>query len=522
MSVARPAAFFSRAAAPRVAAALASGLTLLFVSPPFGLSALHWFSFVPLFWALRPDEPRMNFKLGYLCGFAAVFCLFFWLAQTIAVFSNIPLVLAAGIVVLFAAVWGLPYGFVAMALPPLRRRFPRAWIVLFPAVWVGMEYLQPALFPYYQGVGQYRVPWVWQLASVFGAMGLSYLVLLTNCALAALFMARREDTAPPVPVLFGVAALWSANLCFGVWRYAEVEATLASAPVVRATILQQHVTMVTRLQERGKDVLNSWMQLTGRVADQKPDLVVWPEGSIGYNPNEGKLKEIFSELAQRGGFDFLVGGGTFGRDPADPKQRANWNSAYLFGKNGEILGRYDKMVPLPFGEYLPWPVSYLRDYIEGVGDFRAGTAPTVFDTGSYTFTTPICYEAILESQMRQLMNADVFVNITNDGWFGDTSAPHQHAMLSAVHAVELGRPMLRIAYTGVSMVVEPHGAILHETTPYTEVAEVVPIRMATFETPYRTWGGWFPAAASLVGLVALLAAFVRRPPVIPASDASTP
>ncbi|MES2639123.1 MAG: apolipoprotein N-acyltransferase [Myxococcota bacterium] len=520
MTTARAPGLFSRAALPRTLAALVSGLVLLFVSPPFGLSALHWFSFVPLFWALRPGEARMNFKLGYLCGFTGVFCLFFWLAQTITVFSNIPLVLAAGIVVLFAAVWGLPYGLVAMALPRLRQRFGGAWIFLFPAVWVGMEYLQPALFPYYQGVGQYRVPWVWQLASVFGAMGLSYLVILVNCAIAAFFIARREGTAPPIPVMAGVAALWVVNLGYGAWRYADVEAVLSGAPVVRASILQQHVTMVTRIQERGNDVLKSWMQLTKLVADQKPDLVVWPEGSIGYNPNEGKLKEIFSELSKRGGFDFLVGGGTFSRDPEDPTRRASWNSAYLFGKSGEILGRYDKMVPLPFGEYLPWPVSYLRDYIEGVGDFRAGTVATVFDTGRYTFTTPICYEAILESQMRQLMNADVFVNITNDGWFGDTSAPHQHAMLSAVHAVELGRPMLRVAYTGVSMVVEPHGAIPVYTTPYTDVAEVVPIRMATFETPYRTWGGWFPALASLVGFLALLGT-VRRAPVTAVAGSAT-
>ncbi len=507
--------FFSRAELPRTLAALVSGLVLTLVSPPFGLSALHWFSFVPLFWALRPDDHRMNFKLGYLCGFSGVFCLFFWLAQTITLFSNIPLVLAAGIVVLFAAVWGLPYGFVAMSLHPLRRRFGAGWVFLFPAVWVGMEYLQPALFPYYQGVGQYRVAWVWQLASVFGAMGLSYLVILVNCAIAAFFIARREGKAAPVPVLAAVAAVWLGNLGFGAWRYAAVEAALAEAPVVRATILQQHVTMVTRLQDRGSDVLKSWMQLTSLVASQKPDLVVWPEGSIGYNPNEGKLKEIFSSMSQTGDFDFLVGGGTFSRDPENPAKRASWNSAYLFGRSGEILGRYDKMVPLPFGEYLPWPVSYLRDYIEGVGNFRAGTTPLVFDTGGYTFTTPICYEAILESQMRRLMDADLFVNITNDGWFGDTSAPHQHAMLSAVHAVELGRPMLRVAYTGVSMVVEPHGAIPVYTTPYTDVAEVVPVRMATFETPYRTWGGWFPRIASLVGAIALLVTFRRRAGVTP-------
>ncbi len=508
----------SRATLPRTLAALTSGLVLMLVSPPFGLAWLHWVTFVPLFWALRPGEARTNFKLGYLCGFSGVFCLFFWLAQTITIFSNIPLVVAALIVVLFAAVWGLPYGLVAMAIHPLRARFGAAWIFLFPAVWVGMEYLQPALFPYYQGVGQYRVPWVWQLSSVFGAMGVSFLVILVNAALAELIIARREGTRVPVPAVVAVAALWLANLGFGAWRHQRVEEALAAAPVVRASLLQQHVSMVTRLQDRGSDVLKSWMKLTSQVASERPDLVVWPEGSIGYNPNEGKVKEIFSSLSRQGGFDFLVGGGTFERDPDG--RRASWNSAYLFGRDGEIRGRYDKMVPLPFGEYLPWPVSYLRDYIEGVGNFRAGTDPKIFDTGRFTFTTPICYEAILEHQMRRLMDADLFVNITNDGWFGDTAAPHQHAMLAAVHAVELGRPMLRIAYTGVSMVVEPHGDIPVYTSPYTDVAQVVPIRMAKFETPYRTWGGWFPMLASLVGAGALLLAIRNRRVVTPPTPPS--
>lgn len=492
----------------RILAALFSGLVLTLVSPPYGLHFLHWFTFVPAFLALEPEQPRRNFRLGYLMGFAGVFSLFFWLAQTIDLFSNIPLPLAAIVVALFAAVWGLPYGLLAMMIHPLRRRFGGFWVFLFPACWVMIEFLQPALFPYYQGVGQYRVPWVWQLASVFGAYGLTYLILLTNSAVAELLMARREGAPLPFKIVGAVALVWLANLGFGAWRFNKVEAALAQAETLRASILQQGVTMVTRIEDRGEDVLKSWLTLTEKVAAQKPDLVVWPEGSIYYNPHTGRMKEFFSKMTQEGGFDFLIGAGTSEKDP-ETKKYKHWNSCYLFGRDGEIKGRYDKMVPLPFGEYLPWPVSYLSEYIQGPGNFRAGTEPTVFDTGRYTFTTPICYEAILDGQMRKLMNAELFVNITNDGWFGDTAAPHQHAMLSAIHAVELGRPVLRIAYTGISMVVEPHGIIKYETAPYTDVAEVVEVRMAQFETPYRTWGRFFPHLCTLLAAGALW--LTRRP-----------
>lgn len=490
----------------RAGAAVLSGVVLTFVSPPNGLHALHWFSFVPLLLALHPRDHRLNFRLGYLSGFVGIFFLFYWLAETILIFSNLPQVAAVAIVVLFAAVWGLPYGLLAMLVHPLRRRFGDRWVFLFPACWVASEYLQPALFPYYQGVGQYRVAWTWQIASVFGAMSVTYLVLLTNTALANVLMARFEGKPLPWKPLAVAAGLFLANLGYGKWRHDMVEAKLAAAPVKRVSLLQQDVTMLERLASTGRETFRSWRALTAEVIDEDVDLIVWPEGAFPGNPHEGKNKEVLAEIARAADAWFLVGGGTSERDKLDVERRVHLNSAYMFSPDGEVAQRYDKMVPLPFGEYLPWPVSYLRDYIEGPGNFRAGTEPDVFVAGDVSFTTPICYEAILESQMRRLMHADLFVNITNDGWFGDTAAPHQHAMLSAVQSMHFGRPMVRVAYTGVSMIVEPHGEILAETKPYVESATVATVRVATFDTPYRTWGGWFPPIVTLVAALAAAAA----------------
>ncbi|MSQ01948.1 MAG: apolipoprotein N-acyltransferase [Myxococcales bacterium] len=504
--------------APAVAAALFSGAVLRLVSPPIGLHWLHWVSFVPLFvavaaparventpghgWVRRVLLGR-NFRLGYLTGFSGVFLLFFWLAQTIDTFSNIPLPVAALIVGLFAAVFGLPYGFLAAAVAPLRERLGAGWVFAFPTLWVTAEFVQPSLFPYYQGVGQYRNPYTWQLASVFGAYGLSWLIIATNATIAEVVVARRARRNTPVVPMLITSGLLAGTLTFGAWRFAWVEAELQRAPVAKIALLQQGVSMVQHISERGQTVLDGWVTLTARVVADRPDLVIWPEGSIYNTPTERRVRSGLAEMSRAGGFAFFLGGGTREADPDDPTRRAMWNSAYLFGKDGEVKGRYDKMVPMPFGEYLPWPASYLKPYIQGVGSFRAGDEATVFHTEKFSFTSPICYEAILESQMRALSAADVFINITNDGWFGDTAAPHQHAMLAAAYATELGRPMVRVAYTGISMVVEPHGVIRYETEPYKEVAKVVDLRLTTFETPYRTWGRYFPhACAMLVALVA--------------------
>lgn len=521
----------SKAGAPRLLSAILSGVVLTFVSPPFGFHALHWFSFVPLFCALIPDQTRTNFKLGYATGVSGVFCLFFWLAQTIDLFSNIPLWVASGVVLLFAMVWGLPYGLLAMAIHPMRKRFGHFWILLFPCLWVAEEYLWPSLFPYYQGVGQYRFPYTWQLASVFGAFSLSWLIIACNAALASLMPAPLSQWPAlgrrPFLQVGIVASLIGATLAFGVWRTQYVEEKLAAAPTLSVGILQEKVTMVERMAERkSTTAFQSWVNITRPIMGKPLDLVVWPEGSVPYNPTEEKVHAVLGNIASTGSFNFLVGGGTIEDDPENPKDYIAHNSVYLLNRSGEITGRYDKMVPMPFGEYLPWPFIYLREYIRGPGNFRAGTEAKVFQAdrrapdGSlvpFTFTTPICYEAILEPTMRRLMDADVLVNITNDGWFGDTAAPHQHAMLSAAYATEFGRPMLRIAYTGISMIVEPNGIFREETTPYTDVSKVATVRLASFDTPYRTWGRFFPGVISLIGLGAL---FLSFRPVTPTPSAT--
>ncbi len=477
----------------RLCAALASGAVLMFVSPPVNLHGLHWFSFLPLFWALRPGEHRTNAKLGYAAGWIAVFLLFYWLVDTIRLFSSLPFVAALLVQIVFASAFAIPYALVFGSVHWLRERFGAGWVWLVPAVLVAAEKLSPALFPYYQGVSQYRNPYTWQLASVFGAYGLSYLVMLTNAALAeGLFYRRAEGAAQPWRLYGAVLAIFLGNIGFGAWRHAAVEQELASARILQVSLLQDDVTMDERRFTSAREDLNAWVRLTRQLDGKKVDLVVWPEGAVPYNPSDPKVLEYLGKLTSSGGYELLVGGGTSEKAPPETGRKyIHYNSCYLIDRAGALKGRYDKMVPLPFGEYIPFSETFpfLNGLIEGPGDFRAGKTPTVFQADGYTFTVPICYEAILDRQMWKLKDADLFVNITNDAWFGDTASPWQHAMLSAVQATQYGRPLLRVAYTGVCMVVEPHGDILYETKPFVEFAGVVPLRLAQVETAYVR-GGW--------------------------------
>lgn len=495
----------------RLIAALASGALLNLVSPPVGWHWLHWFSFLPLYWALRPGSAKTNAKLGYAAGFIGVFILFIWIGETVVRFSNLPWVLSMLTVVIFASVFALPYALVFGPVHWLRRRLGVCWVFIVPAIQVTVEQLSPALFPYYHGVGQYQAPWVWQLASVTGVMGLTYLVFLTNAVLAEAMYRRQEGRAQPWRVHAAVALIFVANLCFGAWRHASVEDQIAQARSIDVALIQQNKTMEVRMKERVFESIESWVSRTAKVAPKKPDLVIWPEGSVHVNPDLSKRRfkqlgkrsprDYFERLAKRGDFHLLVGGGTRGRTrlPDGGEAITAYNSAYSFSRDGHLGQRYDKMVPLPFGEYIPFADTFpkLREWIKGPGNFRAGDVATAFEAKDsngqpYTYSVPICYEAILLGQMRKMSEADVFVNITNDAWFGDSASPHQHAMLAAAMSTQFGRSMVRVAYSGISFVVDPHGDIRSAQAPFTEAAIVTPLSLLTIDTVYRR-GGWiFP------------------------------
>jgi apolipoprotein N-acyltransferase len=528
-----------KALRPLAAAAL-SGVLLYLTAPPLNLAWLAWFLWVPLLVALDGLSLRRGMAVAYFGGWVAQAVIYSWLVDTVVIFSSLPWLVAVAVLLLFATAFSGHFALMFGAAGWLRRRLGPAWILAVPVIVVGVERAFPQLFPYYQGATQYRHPYVWQLVSVLGVWGVSFLVMMTNCALAELVLRWREKRRPPVLLIAGVAAAFVGNLGFGAWRYAHVESVLQEAPVVDMAFLQQNVSMEERLQGSALDGLRAWIDLTRRVEIEEPDLVVWPEGSVAFNPNSEKVAKVlgersprkyFEDLSEHGGFDFLVGGGTIeALDEPDEYGRhfRAFNSTYFFKNDGGLSDRYDKMVPLPFGEYIPLSDTFpfLKGIIKGPGDFQKGKRPTTFvgttRAGTpYRFTVPICYEAILDSTMRVLLRGDdfaengpvdLFVVITNDGWFGDTASPHQHAMLTTTFATALGRPLARHAYTGVSWVVEPHGEIAFETDTFTEVVETVEVRMGSFSTLYAA-GGWvFPWLCTLGGLVIVFVARRRGEP----------
>lgn len=475
-----------------ITAAVFSGFILQFISPPLNLHYLHWFSYVPVLLATDSKNLRTNFSLGYLCGFVGIFFIFNWLYDVVVLFSSLSSPLSWLLLILFSALLALPYALTIGFTGPLRQRFPQTWIFLFPALWVALEFLTPSLFPYAQGLSQYRVPWVWQWASVFGTHGVSYLILLTNALTTEIILCRKHSRPWPRTSFISVILILIATLIFGAWRHQHVEKILAASPVVKMGRIQVSETMTQRRQLSAKEQFALYEAQAQKLVDQDFDLMIWPEGVLHLNLFSPFLKKHLSALTQAKEFMILMGGGRVLHDIFDPKIVSQRNASLLFTPDGDLISWYDKMVLIPFGEYLPWPFDFLKGKIVGPQNFQSGNDVTVFDTGKFTFATPICYEAILASQVEKMLGGDFLINITDDGWFMDTKAASQHAMLAATMAVKYGIPLVRVSANGISMVVEPHGAIHYETRLFEDVADVISVRRARFETAYQKWGWSFP------------------------------
>lgn len=494
----------------RLFIAFATGFTLQFISPPTYLHYIHWFTYVPLLLVLDHHSNKKNFWLGYLCGVVGIFFLFYWLSDTLVLFSNLPKILTLILLLAFSLILGIPYGICFALVIPLKKHFPKSWIFILPAFWVSLELLTPNVFPYYQGVSQYRILWIWQLATVFGAYGLTYLIILSNCTLADVieqFLPLRINSPhPPLNLRGGdrgsyvvtygiVLCLFIATFIYGILRFNYVEKALSKAPTIKVGLIQRHEKMEERFDYSYKETINLLNEESKKISQEKMDLLVWPENADLLNPK--KYQDLLVELLQPSGA-FLLSGSP------ERKGKTKWNASYFINSQGKIIDRYHKMILLPFGEYIPKPFTFLKKYIEGPNDLTAGEKVTYFQLGPFSFSTPICYEAIIEKQLRKMTKGDFLLNITDDGWFGDSQAPYQHAMLAATSATKFGLPLIREAFNGVNMVVEPHGVISYETTPFMDKAEVVTLRIKKFKTPYQSWGRFSPYLCLIIAGIALL------------------
>lgn len=494
-----------------MAAGLLSAVFLVLSFPKYEFSWLAWIALVPLLLALRGLTARQAFWLGWGSGLMASTGLLAWVMNSMQDYGHLPFLVSGLLLLLLAAYVGLYTGLFCWlwqmldsavgGLSPTRRMVGAA------AVWTTLEFVRShALtgFPWaLLGYTQYRHLPLIQVADLTGVYGLSFLIVLVNAAIAEtagplitppvspsiphphLADTTRVAWAPAVVAVVVVAAV----LSYGGWRLATLVPAIAEAKTpLRVAVIQGNIPQDVKWDARYReDTMARYLALSRAAAGEAEtpaavDLIVWPEAATPFFlEREAAERARLASFVRSRQVWLLTGSPTLAPPPApDGREQPGgaqpflMNSAYLLAPDGQLAGRYDKLHLVPFGEYVPFSrlLFFASKMVEGIGDFVPGSRPTVLTLGEHRLAVVICYEAIFPSLVRSfvLEGADVLVTITNDAWFGRSSAPVQHFAMAALRAVEHRVPLVRAANTGISGFVDAAGRIGQHTNLFVPAA----------------------------------------------------
>lgn len=502
---------------------------------------LAWVSMVPMVWLVHSSAPPH--KLTRQVWIAS---LMYWLLMLH--FVRLP-------------IWILWFGWFALAgylsiYGPLFvsisrilvHRFRVPTIVAVPVVFTGLEWIRVNLLTGF-GLGcvshsQYQNPASMQIAEFFGAYGITFAILFVSSgvAVATGFAWRKLNTTPTIPVRFVHVLLavvgFVCVLGYGSQQLSvdtELRKTAEPHKHLRVALIQSSIDTILEVKtsERTEKEFLERCDLTysARLISKNLDLIVWPESSFPYGQVVSDVDAIhtteFYNEKRVLAWEVAIGYPAQFREPvpllvgsltSDPESEIAYNSALLFNHRGEVSGAYHKNHLVMFGEYFPvlqW-IPYIKDFVRAFNAWEAGTEPVLLKVNNVSIAPNICFESTVPQLIRRHINTleasgaevDVMVNVTNDGWFFGTSCLDLHFACNTLRAVEMRKPMLISANTGLSAHVDEFGRHVKVGPRRKEAELICDVRVPLpKKTIYRDWGSWLPFA---LGWLTVLAGVVGR------------
>jgi apolipoprotein N-acyltransferase len=506
---------------------------------PYWRTFFAWVAFVPLLFGLlarpglrRPEGILRATLTAYLMGFLWFVGNCYWIYQTMLYYGGLPPVISAGILIAYSMVLGLYFAAFGLLLTATARvlRSTGAALIAAPFYWVAIELLS-ARFT--------KVPWdtlgycqidnflLTRLAPVTGVYGISFVLMAGNALIAWGLLARKRRT--PVLVFGLLLALALQNGDHFAPRSAPAEAT---AVLVQQNLnvdqdnswpgpdYERHIAQFSKLSLRtcgpylaGMPELNSFPVTPDcPTVVARPDIIVWPESPAPFMDKDPRLLGALHALATTAGAPLVIG--TTSLDPHG-SHADMYNSALFMRADGVVAGRYDKVHLVPWGEYIPFKefFSFAKNLTQQAGDMTHGWRRIVFSSGGHTFGVFICYEEIFGDEIRLFARhgAEVLINISNDGWYGDTCAPWQTLSMSRMRAVENRRWLLRDTNTGLTTIIDPYGRLTASVQRHALTSLAARYGYRSDLTFYTLHGDVFAYLCGIitVGMLAFLAVRVR-------------
>ena len=508
-------------------ALLSAGLLALAMPGRVGWWPLLFVALVPLLLVTLSARPGRSALVGFVCGLVTHLALLYWILIVLGRYGGLPFYLSLPGLVLLAAYMAL-YPAVFCALLSLlagrswHRERPVASLVwLAPVLWVGLDWLRSVLFTGFPwmdlGYGLYAQPQLIQAADLGGHHLVTFGVVLCNSLLVGIVDRQRRDVRWNIHRERGLLLLACATLVF-LGGYSAVRYRIAvhygpRALQAQVAVVQGNVDQMVKWSPAFKTAtVDTYLRLSREaIGEADVELVVWPETALPFYPQRDQLTSRLAAFTGAANTWLLTGAPLFTLTPQTDGSELvrHYNGAILLGPDGRIAASHAKQHLVPFGEYVPLRpyLPFLEPLVVSIGDFAAGTSGEPLALGPMRLGMLICYESIFPEIARQSVTrgANLLVNLTNDAWYGRSSAPHQSMAMAVFRAVENKRALVRAANTGISGFVDPVGRIVERTGLFVEAALVSRMPLLDGQTVFNRQGHLFgPACAILIPLFLLL------------------
>jgi apolipoprotein N-acyltransferase len=497
--------------ATQVLLAILSGLLLTASFPPGKLPFLVWLALVPLLKSLDNESPSQAFRLGFLTGISHYLTLIYWIIIVLGHYGNMSIWVSLGpffLLSLYLALYPAIFSTIVAYL-----KDSRFTLTLMASFWVSLEYIRAHVmtgFPWcLLGYTQYEQSYLIQIADLCGVYALSFLIVIVNGLLfTLLFKSRARSNA-----FFKWEILFTVLIVVGTLAYSHYR--LSEEPIKEQTRKHVHTLIVQGNIDQSikwdpayqAETMATYQRLTRTGYSFKPDLIVWPETSAPFFfQNNAEFSPMIFSIVKESQAALIFGSPAY---EIVGRTVNYYNRAYLI-KPGDLFPQhYDKVHLVPFGEYIPLKklLSFLHRLVPAAGDFVSGEKIAPLKYKDLSIGILICFEAIFPELARAQTKggADILVNLTNDAWFGMSSAPYQHLAMAVFRAVENRRPMIRAANTGFSAYIEPKGKIVALSSLFREEVLEASVRISDMPlTIYTRFGDIFALFLLFIGLIKII------------------
>jgi apolipoprotein N-acyltransferase len=493
--------------------ALSSGLLLFFSFPKYGAGLIAWVALVPLLFALKDANISGGFILGLITGISGYTGIMYWITHVVVNYGYLPYIVGVLVMMLLVMYLSIYVALFAAGIVHCRSKgIPD--VLSAPLLWVCLEFGKSHLltgFPWENiAYSQYLNTSIIQCADIAGIYGIAFLIVLINVIIHDVITRRTKGVWIEVAL---ACVLLMITYGYGVLRLNQMKEPVRTPASLHLSLIQGNIDQSIKWNPQyQRDTIRTYKTLSLEKASSGAGLIIWPETAVPFFFQDANdMHRDIAGIATISGNWLLIGSPSYLHEE---NTMVILNSAFLLSPDGKTRAKYDKVHLVPYGEYVPLRqfFPFIKKLVVGVGDFRPGTGFHPLPMNGHRIGVLICYEGIFPeaSRLYKERGADLLVNITNDAWFGKTSAPYQHLSMTVFRAVENRVYVARAANTGISAIIDPTGRIVAQTELFEQAALSHMVRLSDHETLYSRYGDVFVCVCMITLLICYAVSLKRR------------